>query len=45
MATDCEMCSWILTYRRTNLTSMVRRALVDAEIQHRWRQHGEAKPS
>ena len=44
-ALRCAMCDWLSRQRDKAREALHRRGLVDAEIHHRWRHHGEAKPS
>jgi hypothetical protein len=39
VADECAICQWIVAYRRRDLSPMERRALVDAETDHRTRIH------
>jgi|6_EtaG_2_1085325.scaffolds.fasta_scaffold82406_2 hypothetical protein len=41
--TVCGICHWIQKYREGELTATVRQALVKAEVDHKWRHHGEIK--
>jgi hypothetical protein len=42
MSTACPVCEWIVRYRKADLSPTERSALVEAEVTHLWRHHGQA---